>query len=141
MSTFFCRIASFLFVLLVILSVGCKKEAALGPPITVSLKIDSGSPTTDKELSISTHEKQTVIDAMNAAKSQGLSYKIEGEGAGAMVVEINGVSAEAPTNGGKNWIFYINQKKANRSAGVYPLAYKDAILWKFEAFDPNQSND
>jgi hypothetical protein len=36
---------------------------------------------------------------------------------------------------GKNWLYRVNGKLADKSAGAYVLSPGDVILWRFEVYE------
>ena len=48
-------------------------------------------------------------------------------GMGEFVEEINGVK-----NGNKNWIYYVNNKKAEIGVSNYKINPGDIVSWKYE---------
>lgn len=124
-----------------LLLVGCDKSnnPATTPPrnvgaTEVKLTIDSGEPkvTTVK---VPFQEKMTVRDLLQAAESQGVASVYEGQGEGAMVKSIQGISNQGGGETAKNWIFYVNGKQATISSAVYSIQPGDAIIWRFEKFE------
>lgn len=100
----------------------------------VKLTIDTGDPkvTTAK---FPYTEKMTVLDVLVQAEAQGISSVIEGQGEGAMIKSIAGISNQGAGKEAKNWIFYVNGKPANVSSAVYSLQPGDAIIWRFEKYE------
>ena len=47
---------------------------------------------------------------------------------GKFIVAINGVKG----NGDKNWIYYVNGKKAQTGVSNYKLKSGDVVSWKYE---------
>ena len=73
-------------------------------------------------------EEMTVLDAMEQAREEEtLSFTSHGEGAETLITEINEVDNEG--GGGRNWMFYVNDRLADRSCAVLELEPGDAILW------------
>ena len=50
-------------------------------------------------------------------------------GMGKFIEEINGLK----NNGDKNWIYYVNNKKAEIGVSNYQLKFGDIISWKYES--------
>jgi hypothetical protein len=128
-----------LVVIFLILQSGCTKPAS--SPATkngntnakqVLLKIESDLAKPAKEFSVPWKDGQTVLDVMNAAKEQGLKFEIKGEAEKTFISNIDDISNPAGEENPKFWLYYVNGKKANRSAGGYSINPGDVILWKFE---------
>ena len=49
-------------------------------------------------------------------------------GMGKLMEEINGVK----NSGDKNWIYYVNNKKANIGVSNYKINKGDTVSWKYE---------
>lgn len=75
----------------------------------------------------------TVLDAMDAAGKHphGIAMKFRGKGATALLTRIDDVENEGA---GRNWVYRVNGKMADRGMGVFELQSGDAILWKFEKY-------
>lgn len=101
---------------------------------TVSLTVSYGDGVEKKFTAIPWKEGRTVLDALNAAAKHPRGIKVDRRGNGefAFVTAID----EVKSDGGKNWIFFVNDKAADKSCGVYPLQAGDAIVWKFTAEIP-----
>ncbi|MEI8270551.1 MAG: DUF4430 domain-containing protein [bacterium] len=75
-------------------------------------------------------EETTVADFMEKLKSEG---KIDFQeknyiGMGKFIESINGIK-----NGEKNWIYYVNGKKANIGISNYKINQRDIVSWKYES--------
>jgi hypothetical protein len=75
----------------------------------------------------------TVLDAMLAADQhpRGIAIVHRGKGATALLTRIDDVENEGA---GRNWVYRVNGKLADRSMGVYELQSGDTVLWKFEKY-------
>ncbi|MCX6751603.1 MAG: DUF4430 domain-containing protein [Candidatus Nomurabacteria bacterium] len=71
----------------------------------------------------------SVYDFMSKLRSEGKINFTEKNyiGMGEFIEEINGIK-----NGEKNWIYYINGKKANIGVSNYKINEGDIISWKYE---------
>jgi hypothetical protein len=78
-------------------------------------------------------EGDTVLAAMDKAETaaEPTTYSHSGSGDAAFVNEINGVKNEGTGSGKKNWLFWVNGKLADQSAGAYLLKPADEVVWKF----------
>jgi hypothetical protein len=76
-----------------------------------------------------------VLDAMQAAKKHkraGFDFAFQGRGATALLSRIDDLTSEG--GGQRNWIFYVNQRKGDRSFGIWQLQPGDEVLWRFEKY-------
>ncbi len=121
----------------VLAAVGCRQEPIGAPDIELAAKkdkanatvvIDPGDGQSKTYKDVGVGEKTTVIDALESLKSRGLAFESRGTGATAFVESINGIKN---TGSGKNWIYYVNDKKSTVGAGVYVLKPDDIVLWKY----------
>lgn len=120
-----------------LIAAGCWQEPIGAPDIelaankekaNVTVVIDSGEGKAKTYNEVGVTEKSTVINALENLKSRGLSFESRGSGATAFVESINGIKN---TGSGKNWIYYVNDKKSTVGAGVYVLKPDDIVLWKY----------
>ena len=93
----------------------------------VSLTIDYGNGKQRTVEPQAWHEGMTVADLLSAAP--GLATTQKGEGAGAFLIEVDGVANEGVD--GNNWAYEVNGTSADRSFGIYELRPGDRVLWKF----------
>lgn len=95
--------------------------------ITVSIVVVSPS-NARSTYSATINKGGTVEDAMKAAKSDGLSYKVKQFGGmGAYVEAINGDEED----GGMYWVFYVNGARAISGISTQTLSKGDEITWKY----------
>lgn len=82
---------------------------------------------------IAWQDGMTVLDAMQAVKAhpRGITFQYKGRGATAFLTELDKVKNEGR---GRNWLFSVNGKRADRSFGVLKLKAGDAVLWKFDKY-------
>lgn len=76
----------------------------------------------------------TVLGAMQqlSAHPHPLEFKFRGQGETAFLQSIAGQKNGAAS--GRNWIFYVNGERADRSFGAQKLEVGDAVLWRFEEY-------
>ena len=74
-------------------------------------------------------EDMTVADLLNGEPR--ISVASQGSGKSAFLTELNGIANEGA--GGRNWIYSVNGKPADRSFGAYELQPNDHVLWTFAA--------
>ena len=72
----------------------------------------------------------SIADFMEKLKSEGKISFIEKNyiGMGKFIEEINGIK----NSGDKNWIYYVNNKKANIGISNYKINQGDIVSWKYE---------
>jgi len=72
----------------------------------------------------------TVYDFMSKLRNEGKINFTEKNyvGMGKFIETINGVSG----NGEKNWIYYVNNKKATVGVSNYKIKKGDIVSWKYE---------
>jgi hypothetical protein len=120
---------SCLAIIATILVVGLPLSAA-EPEASVRLTIDYGDGVQKVFASIAWQEGQTVLDLLEAAAKHPRGIKLEhrGSGATAFVTSIDGLKNEGT---GRNWLYEVNGKPANKSCGVWTLKASDQVLWRF----------
>jgi hypothetical protein len=101
--------------------------AASDPRPKVNLSIDFGGGRRTRFAAIAWHDGMSVADLMNAWPTVTITQK--GSGDSAMVTAIDGIANEGAD--GKNWLYRVNGKFADRSFAVYELKPGDQVLWTF----------
>ena len=78
-------------------------------------------------------KEMTVLNAMQQMLKhpQATPFKVRGKGASAFLFEIDSVTNQG---NGKNWIYYVNGKRATVGIGARILKPRDHILWKYETY-------
>jgi hypothetical protein len=101
------------------------------PAKAVTLIIDYGDGVQKHFTAIAWKEGMTVLDAMKAASEhpRGIALEYRGRGATSLLLRIDDLKNEGD---GRNWVYRVNGKLADRGVGVYRLRSGDAILWRFE---------
>jgi hypothetical protein len=107
---------------------------AVAAPPAVELTIDFGDGAQLRFKALDYRPGMTVLDALAVAQKhpRGVKYAHRGRGASAIVTELGGLKNEGR---GRNWLYAVNGKSADESAGSYQLKPGDAILWEFKAND------
>ena len=104
------------------------KESAAKPfaaPSGPILTITVGSTT----YTVPAKNGETVIDAMNDARKEGLTFSGETyAGLGYMILSINGTKAD----NGYNWMLYINGTQSAAGASAGHASAGDTIEWRYE---------
>jgi hypothetical protein len=114
-------------------------QANAGPAgETVSLVIDFGDGRTRRYDDVAWHDGMTVERLLAAVQRAGasstpapgrLSFAQRGSGGSALLTEIDGVASEG--GAGRDWVFFVNDRRADRGFGAYVLRPGDRVLWKF----------
>jgi hypothetical protein len=109
--------------------------AAEGEP-AVELVIDYGDGVQKRFTRIPHEDGMTALAALGSAAKhpRGIKFENTGSGAAALVRRIDDVANESSRDG-KNWLYRINGKLADKSAGAYVLSPGDVILWRFEEYE------
>lgn len=99
----------------------------------VHLRIDFGDDQKAKLAEIPWRDGMTVLDVMQSASKQDdeLTFQYRGKQATAFLTQIGKVKNEGR---GRNWLFYVNDKIADRSFAVYRIMAGDTVLWKFAEY-------
>lgn len=107
------------------------KEA---PASVAELTIDYGDGAQKRFTAVPWKEGMTVQDAMQFAKTHphGVTFLSRGKGEFGFLSQIDDVKNQA--GGGRNWIFYVNQERAEASFAVTRVPKAGAILWRFEEY-------
>lgn len=109
------------------------KEAEAGSGDAVTLTI-VGSPdigTIMETIEVDIGDSKTVLDVLKkAARSQKMQMEYTGSGATAYVQGIDNLY-EFDKGSGSGWMYSVNGKFPNRSAGVWPLSSGDDIRWLY----------
>lgn len=100
---------------------------------TVTVVIDYNDGVQKRFTAITWTAKMTVFDAMQMAARhpRGIKFKHKGNGATALLTKIDNLENEGR---GRNWLYRVNGKLADRSFGVFQLAAGDTVLWKFDKY-------
>ncbi len=81
-------------------------------------------------------EGATVLDVLQAAARhpRGIRFKHRGDGATLLVTQIDDLANESGLGEGHNWIYRVNDRMGERSAGICPVQPGDTVLWSFERY-------
>jgi len=73
----------------------------------------------------------SIYDFMTQLQNEGkITFKEKTyAGMGKFIEEINGIK-----NGEKNWIYYVNNKKAEIGVSNYQINIGDIVSWKYESY-------
>lgn len=109
-------------------------ESGAAPASVVQLTIDYGDGAQKRFTAVPWKEKMTVLEALQFAKAHphGVKFESRGKGKITFLTQIDDVKNQA--GGGRNWIFYVNDKRAEASFAVTTVPKAGAILWRFEEY-------
>lgn len=99
----------------------------------VVLTIDFGDGMQKRFTQLPWSDKLTVLGALELAAKhpRGVKFTHRGVGETAFVDSIDGLKTDPQ---GKAWIYSVNDRSGEKSAGIATLAPGDAILWKFDLY-------
>ena len=135
------KIIIVLFIVLVVLGgflfFSSKKEVTI-PTVNKNIVSEQNLNTQKAFLEIDNQKVESVIGGsiniysfMSKLRQEGkINFKEKNYiGMGEFIEEINGVK----NNGEKNWIYYVNGKKANIGVSNYKLINGDVVSWRYES--------
>ena len=98
---------------------------------TVSLTIDYGDARKRQFDALPWHAGMTVDELLTTASRlpEGISYVVRGYKERALLTEIDKVENEG--GGQRNWLYSVNDVKAEKSFAIYELQPGDRVLWVF----------
>ena len=87
---------------------------------TVQLVIDYGDGVQKRFPAIAWRENMTVLDVLETAKDRphGITYSVRGSGETTLLTKLDDVANQEGATDAKNWIFYVNDRMADKSLGV-----------------------
>ncbi|OHB80630.1 MAG: hypothetical protein A2W31_13645 [Planctomycetes bacterium RBG_16_64_10] len=106
-------------------------------PRTAQLHVDYGDGVKKHFTALRWHTEMTVANALEAAAHhrRGIQYSFEGKGRGAMLTSIDGLANQGGGPNARNWIYYVNGRKADKSFAVHAIGPGDVVLWRFQGAD------
>lgn len=106
---------------------------AAEPAKTVKLTIDYGDGVQKVFSELAWKEGLTVFAALGQAAEhpRGIKLTHQGQGATTLVTAIDDLKNEGR---GRNWVYDVNGKLADRGCGVWELQAGDAVLWRFGGY-------
>ncbi|MFQ5424352.1 MAG: DUF4430 domain-containing protein [Phycisphaerae bacterium] len=130
------------FVLLVlsVVAVPAVLAAVGGDPAgqkqAVRLIVDYGDGVEKHFTAIPWKKGMTVLEALKAAASHrhGIVFKHRGRGETALLTQIDDLKNAGAGADRKNWIYWVNEKPADKSFGLYALRPKDVVRWKYATY-------
>jgi len=113
------------------LTIAARAEAAEH----VKLVVDYGDGVQKHFTALPWKKGLTVLGATRAAEKhpRGIETKLRGSGETAFLMQIDDVTNEG--GAGRNWVYRVNGKLGDRSAGIYPLDAGDTVLWRFQKYE------
>jgi hypothetical protein len=93
----------------------------------VQLNIDFGDGRAPLSATASWRDGMTVADLLHSAPD--VRTETQGDGASTFLNVLNGLANEG--GGGRNWLYRVNGKHADRSFAVYELQPGDQVLWTY----------
>ena len=119
--------------LLALLLIAATSHWALAQSATVRLVIDYGDGAMKILTDLPWSKGTTVLEVMSAAQARphGITFKYTGNGASALLTQIDDVANEGGGTGKKNWQFWVNTTYADRSFGAYEVQALDVVFWRF----------
>jgi hypothetical protein len=101
---------------------------------TVQLVVDYGDGVELRFKALPWKEGMTVLDALNLAQAHrhGITFATRGKGNSTLVTKIGDLANEGD---GKNWLYSVNDKRGEVSAGAQKVEPRDTILWNFQVYE------
>jgi len=112
------------------------QASTTAPERTVGLVIDYGDGGQKRFAAIPWREGMTVLDVLEAAQHHphGITFAVRGRGEAALLTKLDDLANEEGAAGARNWLFYVNDRLADKSLGAATVKSGDTILWKFERY-------
>lgn len=103
-------------------------------PPTVKLIVDFGDGSQKHFTQLTWEQGMTAWNALQKAQKhpRGIRVQSRGEGDTLLVTQIDDAANEATT--GLNWIYRVNDKLGDRSAGITVVQPGDIVLWRLESY-------
>jgi hypothetical protein len=123
-----------------LLVAACRSEST-GPqsvgdsPAQVELLIDFNGRAENKQFQVDWNKELTAFECLERLQQTGqLSLTSRGTGTQTFVISIDGL--ENLGAGGDNWIYFVNDRLGDRSAGVNEVQPGDRVHWRFGPYAP-----
>ena len=103
---------------------------------TVALVIDYSDGVKKHFPAIEWREGMTVLELMEAARRhpRGIQFEYRGRGITAFLFQIDDVKNQGR---GRNWVYRVNDRLADRSFAVQALEPSDRVVWEFSEYRGN----
>jgi hypothetical protein len=100
----------------------------------IQLTIDFGDGAQKRFTAISFRDGMTVLDVLDAAKAHphGITFAARGSGAMTLITKIDDLANQEGAAGAKDWLFFVNDKLADRGCGAASVKPGDSILWRYQ---------
>lgn len=107
------------------------------PAGSVRLHIDFGDGVQKHFTALPWQNGMTVADVLDLAAGhpRGVRYAVDGSGESALLASIDGLQNQGAGSTARNWIYYVNGVRADRSFAVCPVKPFDTVLWTFVAYE------
>ena len=103
------------------------------PPASVEVPFAA-----ETELSTVDGQQQvmTVGDLLRAASRDDERFRFtqKGEAGQSLLTSLGGVTNEGSGPTARNWMFYVEGERGDRSFDVFPLQVGETVLWRFETY-------
>jgi hypothetical protein len=118
-----------------LMTIAATEAATVGVADPIVLKITMDDETAEFEMTAFDGDL-SIADIMKkiAETEKEFRYKSRGRGDTFFVTEINGRKNEGAR--GRNWIFKVNGKLGNKSAGSFKIKAGDKVEWNFQKYQP-----
>ena len=110
-------------------------ESSMGGACELVIKFNGRS--ADKQFFVACQDSATVLTILEkAALEQMIEYTVRGTDSTALVTSIGGVKNEKSY--GDNWVYRVNGKLGDRSAGIFQVNPGDMVQWTFGKYQPGE---
>ncbi len=132
----FCRVLVVIGVSMIHCGEAVPVHAADEPPKTVALVIDYADGVQKHFPQVRWKDGMTVMDLLEAAGKhpRGIRFEYRGRDATAFLLQIDDLKNEGR---GRNWVYRVNGKLADRSFAVQKLEARDRVVWEFGEYREN----
>ena len=112
-------------------------ETATVSDSTVKLRLEYGDGVEKSFTALPWKEGMTVQTALELATShpRGIVFVQQGSGEMTLLTAIDGLQNQGGGDQAKNWIYWVNGKKAEKSFAIHQLNPGDAVLWTFSLYE------
>lgn len=107
-----------------------KAEEQEPPQKSVKLVVDYADGTKKEFSALEWKTGMTVFAALEAAAKHPRGIKLEYQGKGETIL-ITAIDELKNEGKGRNWLYEVNGKLADRSSGIMELKAGDSVLWRF----------
>jgi hypothetical protein len=131
-----CRVLIGIAASLALIAPGTAADPTDRPTQTVALIVDYGDGVQKHFPRLAWRDGMTILDLMQAAKAhpRGVDFQYRGRGSTAFLFQIDDLKNEGR---GRNWLYRINDKLADRSFAVQTIGANDRVVWEFSQYQEN----